>query len=45
MQIARPGDRILVVFGAGHTFWLRHFAALTPGYQLVEVNTYLISAR
>jgi Family of unknown function (DUF5694) len=25
-QIARPGDRVLVVFGSGHAFWLRHFA-------------------
>lgn len=45
MQIARPGDRILVVFGAGHAFWLRHFATLTPGYQLVDANTYLTSAK
>lgn len=40
-QIARPGDRILVVFGAGHAFWLRHLAQNTPGYTLVEANDYL----
>jgi len=40
-QIARPGDRVIVVFGAGHAFWLRHFVENTPGYQLVEPNRYL----
>lgn len=40
-QIAKPGDRVLVIFGAGHAFWLRHFATLTPGYQIVEPNDYL----
>lgn len=41
MQIAKPGDRIIVIFGAGHASWLRHFAELTPGYQLVEPNAFL----
>lgn len=40
-QIARPGDRVLVVFGAGHAFWLRHFAEHTPGFRLVEPNEFL----
>jgi hypothetical protein len=43
-QIARPGDRVLVVFGAGHAFWLRHFVETTPGFQLVEPNRYLVDA-
>jgi len=41
VQIARPGDRVLVAFGAGHTFWLRHFVQNTPGFELVEPNLYL----
>ena len=41
IQIARPGDRILVVFGSGHAFWLRHFAQNTPGFALAEPNDYL----
>jgi len=41
VQIARPGDRVLVAFGAGHTFWLRHFVQNTPGFELVETNLYL----
>jgi hypothetical protein len=39
--IAKPGDRIVVLFGAGHNFWLRHFAQQTPGYVLVEPGQYL----
>jgi len=41
MQVAKPGDRILVVFGAGHAYWLRDFVQHTPGYQLAEPNSYL----
>jgi hypothetical protein len=40
-QIVRPGDRVLVVFGSGHAFWLRHLAQNTPGFTLVEPNNYL----
>jgi Family of unknown function (DUF5694) len=40
-QIAKPGDKILVVFGAGHNYWLRHFVKEMPGYQLVDVVSYL----
>lgn len=36
MTVARPGDRVLVVFGAGHAYWLRHFARETPGYRSVD---------
>lgn len=41
VNIARPGDRVLVVYGAGHGFWLRHFAANTPGFAAVDVKPYL----
>ena len=41
MQVARPGDRIVLMFGAGHAYWLRHFASTTPGYVLVEPTDYL----
>ena len=41
VQIARPGDRVLVTFGAGHAFWLRHFVQNTPGFELIEPNRYL----
>jgi hypothetical protein len=35
-QITQPGDRVLVVFGSGHAFWLRHFVQNTTGFQLIE---------
>lgn len=41
MQIARPGDRVLVVYGAGHCYWLRHFVENTPGFQLADPSGYL----
>jgi hypothetical protein len=39
--VAKPGDKILVLFGAGHNYWLRHFVSQMPDYQLVEANRYL----
>lgn len=41
MSVAEPGDRIVVVFGAGHAYWLRHFAENTPGFELVDPAPYL----
>lgn len=40
-QVAKPGDRIVVIFGAGHNYWLRHFVRETPGFQLVEPGDFL----
>lgn len=44
VSVARPGDRIVVVFGAGHAYWLRHFVENTPGFELVESAPYLAPA-
>ena len=41
MMTAKPGDRIVVVYGAGHAFWLRHFVQNTPGFVLVDSVPYL----
>lgn len=41
VQLARPGDRLLVLYGAGHNYLLRHCVEATPGWQLVEANDYL----
>jgi hypothetical protein len=41
MQVVEPGDRVLVVYGGGHSYWLRHFVSTTPGFELVEANDYL----
>jgi len=40
-QIASPDARLLVVFGSGHGYWLRHFVQNTPGFQLVDPVDYL----
>lgn len=41
MQQSKPGDRVLVVYGSGHGYWLRHFARETPGYVNVDPVPYL----
>ncbi|HWK89058.1 MAG TPA: DUF5694 domain-containing protein [Longimicrobium sp.] len=40
-RIAEPGDRILVIYGAGHAATLREFVRSTAGMQLVEALDYL----
>lgn len=40
-RVAEAGDRVLIVYGSGHSYWLRHLVEETPGYELVEVNDYL----
>lgn len=40
-QIAEPGDRILVIFGSGHSAILRELVRFAPGMQLVEALDYL----
>jgi len=40
-QIAKPGDRIIVLFGSGHAYWLRQLVQNTPGFVLVEPAKYL----
>ena len=44
MTVAKPGDRVLVVYGAGHNYWLRHFAKTTPGYVNVDPTPFLQKA-
>jgi hypothetical protein len=42
--IAQPGDRVLVLVGAGHLYWLRHFVEGTPGFRLADPRPYLLNA-
>lgn len=44
MKVVKPGDRVLVVYGAGHNYWLRHFASETPGFRNVDPAPYLKKA-
>ncbi|GAA0550588.1 hypothetical protein FHS83_001262 [Rhizomicrobium palustre] len=41
VQRAKPGDRVVMFYGAGHAFLLRQCISEMPGYRLVEPNTYL----
>ncbi|WP_298913679.1 DUF5694 domain-containing protein [uncultured Algimonas sp.] len=41
VQVAEPGDRIVMVYGAGHGHWLRHIIEEMDGYRLEPVLPYL----
>jgi hypothetical protein len=41
VQLAQPGDRIVVLYGSGHAFLLRQCVTQMPGFKLVEPNQYL----
>lgn len=41
VQLTKPGDRMVVLYGSGHSFLLRQCVAETPGLRLVEPNDYL----
>ena len=45
MLTSNPGDRVLVIYGGGHGYWLRHFASATPGYRAVDPTPYLKKAK
>ena len=49
MQVAKPDAsqpaRVLVVYGGGHGYWLRHFASQVPGYRNVDAMPYLEKAK
>jgi len=41
IQSTRPGDRVVVFYGAGHAYLLRQCVAETAGLRLVEANEFL----
>lgn len=43
-MIAKPGERIFVLVGAGHLYWLHHFLQEMNGYTYVSPNPYLAKA-
>lgn len=45
VQLSQPGDRLLVLFGAGHSYWLRQCVQEQPGWRLVEALPYLQGRR
>lgn len=42
--VVKPGDRVLIVYGSGHNYWLRHFARTTPGFRNVDPTPFLAKA-
>ena len=44
VQVTRPGDRVVVVFGSGHGPWLREMVRRTPGFELEPAEPYLRAA-
>ncbi|MEL7486559.1 MAG: DUF5694 domain-containing protein, partial [Pseudomonadota bacterium] len=44
VQVTNPGDRVIVVYGAGHGPWLRKIIQYTNGYELEPVAPYLDAA-
>jgi hypothetical protein len=45
LDVVRPGDRVLVLFGAGHKHWLEQLVAGTPQMKLVDPIPYLRDSR
>ena len=41
VQLIKPDDRVVVVYGSGHAYLLRKCVREMPGYKLVEANDYL----
>jgi hypothetical protein len=41
VQSAKPGDRVVVIYGSGHSYLLRRFVDEMPGWKLVEPNKLL----
>ncbi len=44
VQVTKPGDRVILVYGAGHGAWLREIVERTPGYILEPTMPYLQKA-
>lgn len=42
--VSKPGERVFILVGAGHKYWLEHFADSVPGYKSVHPTVYLQSA-
>ncbi|MCA1827127.1 MAG: DUF5694 domain-containing protein [Myxococcales bacterium] len=45
IQLSKPGDRIAVFYGSGHSFLLRQCVTESPGFELVEPNDFLPANR
>lgn len=41
ISATEPGDRVVLVIGGGHSYWLNHFIETTPGFELIDPVPYL----
>ncbi len=41
IDVTKPGDRVIMVYGAGHKFWLDHMVENTPGFRKIDPVDYL----
>lgn len=44
-RVTEPGDRVLVLYGAGHAKYLRDFVKESPGFSFVDPTRYLPKPR
>lgn len=44
MSVAKPGDRVVLVYGAGHNYWLKQLIDVAPGFEVVDAVPYLEKA-
>lgn len=44
MNVVEPGDRVVIVYGAGHKYWLEHMADHTAGFVRIDPSPYLEKA-
>lgn len=44
-DVTQPGDRVIIVYGAGHKFWLENLISNTPGFELVPPDPFLLLAK
>ena len=45
VDVTKPGDRVIIVYGAGHKYWLEHFVERTPGFGLIDPVGFLETIR
>ena len=44
LDVTEPGDKVVVIYGAGHKFWLDHMADHTDGFVRIDPARYLETA-
>ncbi|MEM7663661.1 MAG: DUF5694 domain-containing protein [Pseudomonadota bacterium] len=44
VDVTEQGDRVFIVYGAGHKFWLEHLVEQMPGFELVSPEPFLQAA-